>query len=916
MIEIFAIHTAVLVGLLVAWIWTESYGGVFAGFAVPGYLAAIALVAPSAASTIVIEAVLTYGVVRLLGDGLPMTGLTGRVFGRERFLLFVVASVPIRLIVEGLASGGLGAALGPFVPGADDLGFYGVGLVLVPLTANTFWKLGLSRGVLQVAGTTGVTALVMAFAVMPLLQLDLSSFLLTLENISADFLAAPKVTVVLLSTAVVATWTAERYGWNAGGLLVPSLLALLVFGPVKLLTTVVEIILLMALYSVVTSLPGVRRLPLVGPRRLVAMYMLAWLLKVSLAWTGLQLELPVAAWDLYGFGYLLSSLVAVRCLDLRPPGRVLVPMGVNLAVGASLGLGAAVVLGWVLPGPQARALVVDPRIARIELAGDVVVEAGMVREDPGLSQDRSALSSLRRYLVGGVPGERLARADGTECLAWRPRTGVGPRTWWCGGEGPVLLVVTPRSDPDAVWLASRLLDQGHAAGLVMSGIDGVSSGEGGAGDVDRVTRIVPGRDVLLVRSQATGATSLAPRGALSQAVSVPGVDPVPLAFDGEVGPLAAAWEGLRDRDALLSVSVEEQQALLPEVPTFEGLPERPRQHRTEAHPGLPWLLHLGWSTRDPVSPRGLAWAAANAGVAVSVDEAGRIWLVEDSIEGFGAWALRPTGRGPWMVVGPRASEEPGIQQAALGLSEQLDGRATWLAVTGTRGLEPRLGQERSDTPLTHAFREALRPTGGRPDAAVVVVRRIAETVPDPQAVVLGQAAAAAPRDRRYGDDLHDAVDRLWPGAHELGATELGPPSIVGQQPLRYAQAMDPGRAWVLWLRRDVLAGARANPDHDEALRWYGLRGVPLVEEGRVVERFGVRLEEPVRDVALLDALDEHLESRTTRSIQVLRDAGEPFVLRAELRLGIGIVTGDRVCMRVAGAPVDAGFPHAGCWRRR
>ena len=116
MIEIFAIHTAVLVGLLVSWTWKESYGGVFAGFAVPGYLAAIALVAPSAATTILIEAVLTYGITRVLGDWLPRLGVTGRVFGRERFLLFVLTSVPVRLVVEGLAAGGLGDLLGPALP--------------------------------------------------------------------------------------------------------------------------------------------------------------------------------------------------------------------------------------------------------------------------------------------------------------------------------------------------------------------------------------------------------------------------------------------------------------------------------------------------------------------------------------------------------------------------------------------------------------------------------------------------------------------------------------------------------------------------------------------------------------------------------------------------------------------------------
>ncbi|MFT7520186.1 MAG: hypothetical protein ACI9MC_002331 [Kiritimatiellia bacterium] len=75
-------------------------GGVFAGIAVPGYLVAISLVAPSSAIAIAIEA------------------------------------------------------------------------VLVPLLANALWKLGLVRGVAQVAGTTFATGLLLWFVVMPAMQLE------------------------------------------------------------------------------------------------------------------------------------------------------------------------------------------------------------------------------------------------------------------------------------------------------------------------------------------------------------------------------------------------------------------------------------------------------------------------------------------------------------------------------------------------------------------------------------------------------------------------------------------------------------------------------------------------------------------------------------------------------------------------
>src|SRR5687767_12263227 len=111
MLEIFparvldsSIHTSLLVGILVTWLATETFGFVFAGFVVAGYLAAIALVHPMSFLAAAVETILTYGVVWLIGAGARRLRLWNLVFGRERFLLFLVFSAPIRLLVEGVAA--------------------------------------------------------------------------------------------------------------------------------------------------------------------------------------------------------------------------------------------------------------------------------------------------------------------------------------------------------------------------------------------------------------------------------------------------------------------------------------------------------------------------------------------------------------------------------------------------------------------------------------------------------------------------------------------------------------------------------------------------------------------------------------------------------------------------------------------
>src|SRR5262245_1367508 len=110
MLEIFpsrvldsSIHTSLLVGILVSWLATETFGFVFAGFVVAGYLAAIAVVRPMSFVAATVEAILTYGVVWIVGAGARRLRLWNLVFGRERFLLFLVFAAPIRLFVEGIA---------------------------------------------------------------------------------------------------------------------------------------------------------------------------------------------------------------------------------------------------------------------------------------------------------------------------------------------------------------------------------------------------------------------------------------------------------------------------------------------------------------------------------------------------------------------------------------------------------------------------------------------------------------------------------------------------------------------------------------------------------------------------------------------------------------------------------------------
>jgi hypothetical protein len=87
---------AVLLGVWVTLLFTETLGWVFVGLVVPGYLASVLVVQPTTAAVIVAEALVTYWLARGLAYGLAPTRVWQPFFGRDRFFLIVVASVLVR----------------------------------------------------------------------------------------------------------------------------------------------------------------------------------------------------------------------------------------------------------------------------------------------------------------------------------------------------------------------------------------------------------------------------------------------------------------------------------------------------------------------------------------------------------------------------------------------------------------------------------------------------------------------------------------------------------------------------------------------------------------------------------------------------------------------------------------------------
>ncbi|WP_437588360.1 poly-gamma-glutamate biosynthesis protein PgsC/CapC [Sorangium sp. So ce1000] len=440
-----SLHTAVLIGLVFGTFFTETLGWTYAGLVVPGYLATVFFAAPVTAVFIIAESIVTYLFVALIGRWITRTGAWSTAFGRERFYLFIIGAVIVRLFVEGFVVPEVSARY-DFVHSRE---LYSIGLVLVPLIANAFWNSGLLRAAPRLAVVTTLTALVLG-VLLRTTNLSVSRFQVLNESLSLEFLELPKAHIILVIGALMGARNNVRYGWDYNGILVPGLLAVAWYEPTKLLTTTVEALAVFYLSRWITSVRPFSRMLLVGPRRMIFVYVLGFLVKMAIGFAMVRYAPGLQMVDYFGFGYLLPSLLAVKMWNKEHVGIVIMPT-IQVSFTAFLvgnGVGYALVaLGWGgAPPPPAAAARPVPRIESAALSlvlADTAPRPGPRPRAAAIAADiesrRIAHRLARSVLRDGRPADELLGAAERARVSVA-REGDGARPWY---------VLSPRfDDPD------------------------------------------------------------------------------------------------------------------------------------------------------------------------------------------------------------------------------------------------------------------------------------------------------------------------------------------------------------------------------------------------------------------------------------------------------------------------------------
>lgn len=313
-----SVITTVWIGVMVTAFFNLRLGWILSGLVVPGYLVPLLLLKPAAAGVVLVEGVVTYALIWFYSEYLSFRlGWWGRLFGRDRFFALVLCSILVRVVGDGWLLPMLGEAMNQHWGLNFDYrnNLHSFGLIIISLIANNFWKTGFWRGWIPQMVVIGVTYLLVRFGLMELTNFSIGNLGYSYEDMATAILSSPKAYIILITTAFLASRMNLHYGWDFNGILIPSLLALQWYEPGKIAASFVEAGIILLLGYGAMRLPLFSHVTMEGGRKLLLFFNIGFAYKIALGYALLHWAPQVKITDYFGFGYLLSTLIAIKMHD-------------------------------------------------------------------------------------------------------------------------------------------------------------------------------------------------------------------------------------------------------------------------------------------------------------------------------------------------------------------------------------------------------------------------------------------------------------------------------------------------------------------------------------------------------------------------------------------------------------------------
>ena len=308
-----SVVTTVWVGVFVVVMLNLRLGTTLSGLVVPGYLVPLLILHPMSASVIIAEGIITYWIANLVAERLPRSLSYAEIFGRDRFFALILISVAVRLIFDGFLLPELGnylSAQGFEYDYRNNL--HSFGLIIVALIANQMWNGGLRQGCSAMLLYVGITYVLVRFVLMEYTNFNISTLSYMYEDLASSILASPKAYIILLVSAFIASRMNLKYGWEFNGILIPSLLALQWYQPDKLVITLAESLIIYLIAAGLLRLAFFKKLHIEGPKQILLFFNISFLYKMALGAFLVTFMPNIKVSDFYAFGYLLSTLLALK----------------------------------------------------------------------------------------------------------------------------------------------------------------------------------------------------------------------------------------------------------------------------------------------------------------------------------------------------------------------------------------------------------------------------------------------------------------------------------------------------------------------------------------------------------------------------------------------------------------------------
>ncbi|NNG43909.1 hypothetical protein HJP15_13420 [Pseudoalteromonas sp. NEC-BIFX-2020_002] len=340
-----SVITTVWIGITVVCFLNLRFGFPLTGLVVPGYLVPLLIVSPTSAAVILIEAIVVYGIMLFFAKYIMERFGYAEMFGRDRFFAIILISILVRVVMDTL--------FWPLIAGVLsgwDITFdyssqlYSLGLVIIALTANVMWNGGFKYGMKVTIVQLVITFLLVRFALMPMTNFSIANLAIMYEAVAASIIAAPKAYIILVITAFIASRANIKYGWEFNGIMLPALLALQLMQPTKLLTSFAETAIILIIGASLLNFTRLRNANIEGARLLLFFFNIGFIYKLLLNYFLVHYYPEVKVTDAFAFGYMLSTLLALKIYQKSALGLVIRATFQTSIIGGAL----AIVIGFII----------------------------------------------------------------------------------------------------------------------------------------------------------------------------------------------------------------------------------------------------------------------------------------------------------------------------------------------------------------------------------------------------------------------------------------------------------------------------------------------------------------------------------------------------------------------------------------